>query len=361
MSVTLREHVTTDRPLRVDRARGLIFGAKLLGWKSQNGRRYDPSGVDPKLYEGKPINANHVKSGQDRSIYDRVGRIADPVKRATGIFATLEILKSHPLANVLFEAAERGMGVLGMSHTATGKEKPGSAGAVIAALESVSSCDVVADPASTSSLGESRAAGTVGTALRCARDVAGARRRLAEARRRGWPGPALVETVPARAARLGRWLSDGPDDLREARQANRRDAVRERLRRRSPRLARLFEMAEEGLLDMAGGAAASGVQSPLSAEQERREAIKRAIHRLLDDHGLTLADISDKIHALLLDPQQALDDEQKPAAESRTPWSSGRPTGYARTANLREQRERRRAAGKPPADAAKLGAWLTSR
>lgn len=141
---------------RVDRDAGVIRGVKLLGWSSANGREYLAEGVDPSMYEGRPVNVNHVRSGQDRSAYDRFGRTVNCVKRANGIYGDLEYLKTHPLAGPVTEAAERMPGVYGLSHTARGRQRAGSRGAVIEAVESVQSVDLVGDPATVAGLYESR-------------------------------------------------------------------------------------------------------------------------------------------------------------------------------------------------------------
>src|SRR3954467_13319392 len=52
--------VRTPGRLTVDRDAGVIRGVKVLGWDSKNGRRYDPAGVDPALYEGADVNIDHA-------------------------------------------------------------------------------------------------------------------------------------------------------------------------------------------------------------------------------------------------------------------------------------------------------------
>lgn len=157
MSIDLRECLDLREggtALRVDRESGVIKGAKLLGWNSANGRTYRPEGVDPKLYEGRPLNCNHHKAPGERPIADRLGRIVNVRKSADGLYGDLEILRSHPLAPAVFEAAERMPGVFGLSHTARGQSSPGK-GNVIDRVESVQSVDLVGDPATVKGLFES--------------------------------------------------------------------------------------------------------------------------------------------------------------------------------------------------------------
>lgn len=143
---------------RVDRAAGVIKGVKLLGWSSQNGRTYDPDGVDPRLYEGRAVNFNHHRGAGDRSVYDRFGRVVNVRKAADGLYGDLEYLRSHPYAESVAEAAERMPNVYGLSHTARGVERPGGVkgGNRIERVESVQSVDLVGDPATVSGLYESR-------------------------------------------------------------------------------------------------------------------------------------------------------------------------------------------------------------
>lgn len=157
MSVELFEVIDLKEGAgRVDREAGLIRGVKLLGWKSANGRTYDPAGVNPSLYEGRVVNCNHAKSGQERDVRDRIGRTVNVVKKRDGLYGDLEILRSHPVAGAVFEAAERMPGLFGLSHTARGRERQGSRGAVIEAVQSVQSVDLVGDPATVAGLYESR-------------------------------------------------------------------------------------------------------------------------------------------------------------------------------------------------------------
>lgn len=143
---------------RVDREAGVIKGVKLLGWSSQNGRTYDPAGVEPGLYEGRVVNFNHHKGAGDRSVYDRFGRVVNVTKRADGLYGDLEYLRSHPHAEMVAEAASRMPNVFGLSHTARGRERRGAAGgpATIERVESVQSVDLVGDPATVAGLYESK-------------------------------------------------------------------------------------------------------------------------------------------------------------------------------------------------------------
>lgn len=159
MSQTVRilEYVRNESPLKVDRDAGVIRGVKLLGWKSANGRRYRPEGVDPALYEGRAVNVNHrARTSDQRSSYDRFGRTVNVSKRADGLYGDLEYLKSHPLAGPVTEAAERMPSLFGLSHDAQGEEARENGEAVIQKVTECHAVDLVAEPATTSGFYESR-------------------------------------------------------------------------------------------------------------------------------------------------------------------------------------------------------------
>lgn len=148
------------RPDRVDRDRGIVRDVKCLGWTSKNGNEYDPTGVNPTVYEGRFVNINHTKDGQNSSAYDRLGRIVNVRKERDGLYGDLEILKSHPLAGAVFEAAERMPGVYGLSHRIERGDyrgrRIGRNGVKVESIQRVQSLDLVADPATVSGLFESR-------------------------------------------------------------------------------------------------------------------------------------------------------------------------------------------------------------
>ncbi len=159
-TVSILEYVTNGTPCKVDREAGIIADVKVLGQKSANGRRYLPEAIERArgLYEGKAVNANHpAKGGDPRSAYDRVGWLEGIYLKDGDLYAKrLHYLKAHPLAGALTEAAERRPELFGLSHNARGKEKRVNGEAVIESIDSVSSVDLVADPASTKGLHESR-------------------------------------------------------------------------------------------------------------------------------------------------------------------------------------------------------------
>ena len=167
MSTTLYECVTfteasvpAGKP-RVDREAGVIHGVKVLGWKSLNGREYDPAGVDPALYEGRKVCVDHARPGTSRSSRDVIGVLEGCRREAGGIYAD-RLRLFHPAGDFeqrLMGAADVAPSAFGLSHTAKGRERAGSGGAWIEKVERVETVDVVDDPASVAGLYESRGFG----------------------------------------------------------------------------------------------------------------------------------------------------------------------------------------------------------
>lgn len=145
---------------RVDREAGRIFGCKILGEHSDNNRHYTPEcrRTAATLYEGRGSFIDHAdKPGESRSVKDKIGWFSEVELGADGCpYGTFNVVKAHPMANYVFEIAERAPNQLGFSHDAFGKTRRGKdGGEVVEALERVNSIDLVTDPASVKGLHES--------------------------------------------------------------------------------------------------------------------------------------------------------------------------------------------------------------
>lgn len=163
--------ITTFQPqqagktqLIVDRDSGVIKNVKIIGFNSQNGRRYTSSALKAAipLYEGIKVNVDHPEKGptQQRSSYDRFGKFVNVrFVEGEGLFGDLVYLKSHPIAEQVCEAAERMPDVFGMSHNAQGEGVVDKRGIFeVNKITEVRHVDLVADPATTQSLAESKQA-----------------------------------------------------------------------------------------------------------------------------------------------------------------------------------------------------------
>lgn len=140
---------------RVNREAGYIDGVLICGVTSRNGRDYPPHVLarDYARYESAPVNADH---GDESTVGRRLGWFTDVKPGADGRpRGRLNILKSHPLAESVFEAAERNPALFGMSHVAVCGTKRVNGRETVESINKVLSIDLVADPATTKSLYES--------------------------------------------------------------------------------------------------------------------------------------------------------------------------------------------------------------
>lgn len=142
---------------RVDREAGVIYGVKLCGFESANGRDY-PAAVfrrDIAKYENAPINFNH---GRERLVENVGGKIRNARVDADGTpRGDAHLLKTHPHYAPVMEAAENHPDLLGFSHVAVCRTGRGSNGReVVEGLELVESVDLVAQPATTKGFFEDR-------------------------------------------------------------------------------------------------------------------------------------------------------------------------------------------------------------
>jgi len=66
------------KKLFIDREKGIIKGVKIIGFNSQNGRKYLPEALKDAvpMYEGIKVNIDHPEKGptQQRSSHDRFGK-----------------------------------------------------------------------------------------------------------------------------------------------------------------------------------------------------------------------------------------------------------------------------------------------
>lgn len=157
---TITERVSSPfQGCRVDRANGIIHGVKLCGHESANGNDY-PAAMfrkDFQRYEGAPIYTDHER-GKEHQIARKIGWVSSPTVDAEGIpRGNAHLLKSHPLYNQVMEAAERNPGLYGFSHQAvcqTARQPNGRTR--VESIERIESVDLVAEPATTKGLFESR-------------------------------------------------------------------------------------------------------------------------------------------------------------------------------------------------------------
>jgi len=154
---------------KIDREAGIIKGAKLLGLHSidlngHSNRTYLPEAIRQaaKLYENKRVNIDHPDRANlqaDRKLSDRFGKIVRTEARDDGVYGDIQYLKSHPMANMVAEAAESMPDALGCSHNARILSRFVSGKEIVSGFELVRSIDLVANAATTKSLFESQEPG----------------------------------------------------------------------------------------------------------------------------------------------------------------------------------------------------------
>jgi len=197
--------IQAGKKLVVDRDKGIIKGVKIIGFNSQNGRRYLPEALKEAvpLYEGIKVNIDHPEKGptQQRSSHDRFGKFINVrFVESEGIYGDLLYLKNHPLAESVCEAAEREEmnDVFGMSHNAQGEGTVDKNDIfVVSRITEVRHVDLVADPATTKSLTESQSPSeqeteeAAGNRVRykSKRQAPGAKRKFVKAKSKGAKKP----------------------------------------------------------------------------------------------------------------------------------------------------------------------------
>jgi hypothetical protein len=148
---------------RVDTEAGIIYGVKVLGPRSRNGRVYEDAAIRKALplYEGVTVNINHVRNDPktgahvERPMQDRWGVLRNVRYQEGSIYADLHYIKSHPMTKQLVEAAQRFPEIFGLSHDAGGDEQLIDGERRVVEMYEVKSVDVVADPATNEGLFES--------------------------------------------------------------------------------------------------------------------------------------------------------------------------------------------------------------
>lgn len=160
VTIRITEALTTSA--KPDRENGILRGVKLIGFESKNGRSYPPSVLKSAvhLYEGAKVNIDHPEPNnpnRPRLYTERFGVIRSArFVEGSGIFADLHFNPKHSCAEQFCWDAENNPTSLGFSHNASLTSRRAKDGKeVIEQIVNIRSMDLVADPATTSSLFES--------------------------------------------------------------------------------------------------------------------------------------------------------------------------------------------------------------
>lgn len=142
--------------------KNVIKNVKLIGFESKNGRYYPPEVLRAAvhLYEGAKVNVDHPERGPmaERRIGDRIGQIKNVRYVAgSGLHGDFVFNPHHSMAGQIAWDAEHSPESLGFSHNATMRlGRPDRNGnEVVESIVHVRSIDLVADPATTTSMFES--------------------------------------------------------------------------------------------------------------------------------------------------------------------------------------------------------------
>lgn len=161
ISTTITETYNASPNRKIDPSQGVIENVKLIGFQSKNGRVYPPEVLAKAVekYEGAKVNINHP-AGNDpthpRAYQDRFSVIRNArFVEGQGIFGDCHFNPKHPYAAQICWDATHHPDALGFSHNALlrlGSSRDGQQ--MIEEIIDVRSMDLVADPATTTSLFE---------------------------------------------------------------------------------------------------------------------------------------------------------------------------------------------------------------
>ena len=145
---------------RVDATAGIIYGVKLLGRNSRNGREYSENAMRDAvpMYEGKKVYVDHPTREtmqDDRKFGDWAGVIRNPRYESGAVYGDIHLRQKSRHYDELIEAAERFNSAFGLSHVADGESRMRGGIEVIESITDVFSVDIVTDPATTAGLFES--------------------------------------------------------------------------------------------------------------------------------------------------------------------------------------------------------------
>lgn len=185
-NATLQE-MTSDAlsEARVDPESGMIFGVKICGRESANGRIYlKPAFCESTgLYEGKALKkGGHGKKGSAPGFEETIGVLRNVRAKNSGLFADVDVVDDGPDGRKLLALAERAPGLFGASQEASGKIERGGPGEhdKVREITAVRAVALVGNPATTQGLFENdRAAAELIESLASHGD-AGQDRRLRE-------------------------------------------------------------------------------------------------------------------------------------------------------------------------------------
>lgn len=146
-----------DPNRRVDAEQGVLYGVKLLGEESRNGRKYKPTALRSALplYEGRKSYLNHNRKSPERPYQEWIGVFRNVrYVEGKGIFGDAHLRQKSGLFEGIIEAAEKFPNDVGFSHVANGKSHMEGTTEIVESISEVFSVDLVTDPATTAGIFE---------------------------------------------------------------------------------------------------------------------------------------------------------------------------------------------------------------
>jgi hypothetical protein len=152
--------LTAGDSVKIDREAGVLYGVKIIGCESRNGRHYpnDTLRSAIPLYENSKVNLDHPDGDprKSRSYHARFGVIRNVhLREHEGLYADFWFNPKHTIAEQLLWDAEHAPDNVGFSHNVEAVVKRQHSTALVEKIVAVRSVDLVADPASTQGLFES--------------------------------------------------------------------------------------------------------------------------------------------------------------------------------------------------------------
>lgn len=210
----VREDASASRAV-LDHGGAVLRAVKVLGFDSVNRRRYTREAARAAIgmYEGAKVNLDHPQGppGQTRGVRDRFGWLENVRVESDGLWADLRYNPQHEYSESFRWWAEHQPDALGLSHNAVGQGHDEEGIFVVDKIVVVRSVDLVADPATTRGLHESRGRTNVSWI-----EYPRRRRRLAYLREEASHMAALRDGFAAAAEHLIDLALDGAIDPQEA-------------------------------------------------------------------------------------------------------------------------------------------------
>ena len=111
------EQLAMEKPQRIDRDAGVLYGVRILGIKSAHGYTYDLEAqkVAAPRFEQMCMGLDHDYASKPMTIPDAWGVISNPRVDDKGTLADVTYLKTHMYTEQILEDAERNIGIFSVS------------------------------------------------------------------------------------------------------------------------------------------------------------------------------------------------------------------------------------------------------